>query len=75
MGIPLPAGMRLVAATRPQIITWGWGMNGALSVVGATGAVFIAMNWGFSITLSIGALTYGVAALTLLAVKPSQSIG
>jgi hypothetical protein len=75
MGIPLPAGMRLVAATRPQIIPWGWGMNGALSVVGATGAVFIAMNWGFSITLSIGALTYGVAALTLLAVKPSQSIG
>ena len=50
-------------------------MNGALSVVGATGAVFIAMNWGFSITLSIGALTYGVAALTLLAIKPSQSIG
>jgi hypothetical protein len=65
LGIPLPAGMRLVAAHRPEIIPWGWGMNGAFSVVGATVAVFVAMNWGFSITLSIAALVYGLAAATL----------
>jgi hypothetical protein len=65
LGIPLPAGMRLVAATRPDIIPWGWGMNGAFSVVGATVAVFIAMNWGFSVTLSMAALVYGAASATL----------
>jgi hypothetical protein len=65
LGTPLPAGMRLVAASKPELIPWGWGMNGALSVVGATAAIFIAMNWGFSSTLTAGALVYGVALLAV----------
>jgi hypothetical protein len=67
LGMPLPGGMRLVAADRADIIPWGWGINGAFSVVGATLAVFIAMNWGFSVTLCTAALVYGCAALTLQA--------
>lgn len=63
LGMPLPAGMRLLAERRPVLIPWGWGMNGAFSVVGATLAVFIAMNWGFSTTLLAAAAVYGVAAL------------
>src|SRR5262249_12573383 len=47
LGMPMPGGMRLVATGRADIIPWGWGINGAFSVVGATLAVFIAMNWGF----------------------------
>lgn len=62
MGIPLPAGVRLLAATQPQLVAWAWGMNGALSVLGAILAVFIAMNWGFSVTLLCGAALYAVAA-------------
>jgi hypothetical protein len=65
LGVPLPGGMRLLAASRPAIIPWGWGINGAFSVVGATFAVFLAMNWGFSATLLIGALVYAVASQTL----------
>jgi len=65
LGMPLPGGMRLVAADRADIIPWGWGMNGAFSVLGATLAVFIAMNWGFSITLCAAAAVYAVAAVTL----------
>jgi hypothetical protein len=65
LGMPLPGGMRLVAAGRADIIPWGWGINGAFSVVGATLAVFIAMNWGFSVTLMSAAVVYTVAALTL----------
>jgi hypothetical protein len=65
LGMPLPGGMRLVAADRADIIPWGWGINGAFSVVGATLAVFIAMNWGFSITLCAAAGVYAVAAVTL----------
>jgi hypothetical protein len=65
LGIPLPAGMRLVSARNPDIVPWGWGINGAFSVVGATVAVFVAMNWGFSSTLSIAALVYAAASITL----------
>lgn len=63
MGVPLPAGVRLLARTRPSLIPWAWGMNGALSVVGSTLAVFLAMNWGFSTTLLAGAAIYGAAAI------------
>jgi predicted membrane-bound spermidine synthase len=65
LGMPLPGGMRLLAERRNDLIAWGWGMNGAFSVVGATLAVFLAMNWGFSATLLIGAAVYGAAAQTL----------
>jgi len=65
LGMPLPGAMRLLATDRADIIPWGWGLNGAFSVVGATLAVFIAMNWGFSVTLYSAAVAYGVAALTL----------
>jgi hypothetical protein len=67
LGLPLPGGVRLLAGTKPDLIPWGWGINGAFSVVGATAAVFVAMNWGFSSTLSIGALVYGVAAVLIRA--------
>jgi len=65
LGMALPGGMRLLSATRQDIVAWGWGINGAFSVVGATLAVFIAMNWGFSVTLLAGALVYAGAAATL----------
>jgi hypothetical protein len=60
--MPLPGGMRVLASRRPDIVPWGWGLNGAFSVIGATLAVFIAMNWGFSITFLTGAAVYAVAA-------------
>ena len=65
LGLPLPGGMRLLANVKPDLIPWGWGMNGAFSVLGATLAVFIAMNWGFSSTLSTAALVYGVACVII----------
>jgi hypothetical protein len=65
LGMPLPGGMRLLATRRPDIIPWGWGLNGAFSVVGATLAVFIAMNWGFSTALITAAFIYATAAGTL----------
>jgi hypothetical protein len=63
LGMALPGGMRLLATQRPDIAPWGWGLNGAFSVVGATLAVFIAMNWGFSTTFLAAAAVYAVAAV------------
>ena len=65
MGMPLPAGIRLMTANHSALVPWAWGMNGALSVIGATLAVFIAMNWGFSVTLLAGAAIYLGAAVLL----------
>jgi hypothetical protein len=62
LGVPLPSGMRILSERRPALIPWGWGMNGAFSVVGATLAIFIAMNWGFSTTLIAGSAVYALAA-------------
>jgi len=49
----------------PEMLAWAWGMNGALSVVGATLAIFIAMNWGFRITLVAASCTYLLAGAAL----------
>jgi hypothetical protein len=70
LGFGLPGGMRLINAVRPEIVAWAWGMNGALSVVGATLAIFIAMNWGFTVTFLTAALVYLLAAATL-ATRPA----
>jgi len=65
LGIPMPTGLRLLQARAPHMIAWAWGINGALSVLGATVAIFIAMNWGFRVTLLTASATYlvGLAAL------------
>jgi hypothetical protein len=61
LGIPMPAGIRLLNARTPEMLTWAWGINGALSVLGSTFAIFIAMNWGFRTTLLTAATTYALA--------------
>jgi len=66
LGIPMPAGIQLLRARAPEMLTWAWGMNGALSVVGATLAIFIAMNWGFGATLAAASMVYLLALAALL---------
>ena len=54
------------------MIAWAWGMNGALSVLGATLAIFIAMNWGFRVTLLTASATYVVGLAAWLAATQRQ---
>ena len=61
LGVPMPTGLRLLAARTPQMVAWAWGMNGALSVLGATLAIFVAMNWGFRMTLLAASAVYLLA--------------
>ena len=58
LGLPMPTGLRVLSSKAPQMIPWAWGINGALSVLGATLAIFIAMNWGFNTTLLAASGTY-----------------
>jgi hypothetical protein len=66
LGIPMPTGLRMLSRQSPQMIPWAWGMNGALSVLGATLAIFIAMNWGFRVTLLAASATYLVGLSAFL---------
>jgi spermidine synthase len=72
LGIPMPTGLRMLSARAPELVAWAWGMNGALSVLGATLAIFIAMNWGFSVTLLIASGTYLIGLAALLAATKTQ---
>jgi hypothetical protein len=73
LGIPMPTGLRVLSRTAPQMVAWAWGMNGALSVVGATLAIFIAMNWGFTVALLAALATYLIAAAAFLIATRSRS--
>jgi spermidine synthase len=66
LGIPMPTGLRLLSERAPQMVAWAWGINGALSVLGATLAIFIAMNWGFQVTLLAASVTYLIGMLGFL---------
>jgi predicted membrane-bound spermidine synthase len=61
MGMPLPTGMRLLKAHRPERIPWMWGINGAFSVLGAVLAVTLGIMYGSSIAMILGILVYGVS--------------
>src|SRR5207249_11874500 len=72
LGMPMPTGLRLLGAEAPQMVPWAWGINGALSVLGATLAIFIAMNWGFRLTLLAACGTYVFGLLAFLAATQPQ---
>ncbi len=63
LGVPMPAGLRLLAAVAPGLVPWAWGVNGAAAVLGSAAAVAMAMLWGFDRTLLVGASLYLAAFL------------
>jgi hypothetical protein len=74
MGIPFPAGIRLVGQ-RPLDgrVAWVWAVNGATSVVASILAALLALTFGFSLVLALGGLCYAAAwatASSLMAPDP-----
>lgn len=61
MGMPFPLGWKWVAQAGAAARPWLWGINGALSVVGAVLATLVAIQFGFRTTMLLGWLAYGVA--------------
>jgi hypothetical protein len=56
------------------MVAWAWGINGALSVLGATLAIFIAMIWGFRVTLLAASVTYLIGCAALLSATQPKYI-
>lgn len=65
MGIPFPAGLRLLGRSSPGLIPWAWTVNGTASVLAPLLAVMVAMSAGFRGVLLIGAAAYFLAYLLL----------
>jgi spermine/spermidine synthase len=69
LGVPMPTGLRMLGRSAPDMVAWAWGMNGALSVVGATVAIFVAMNWGFAATLLTASAVYLIGLTALISIN------
>lgn len=65
MGMPFPAGLRMLEAWHKPSIRWAWSLNSAASVLGSCGAVFLALHIGFRNTLLAGAALYLLALVSL----------
>ena len=65
MGALLPSGVRVANELGRGTVAWGWGLNGAASVVGSILAMALSMNFGFTLSLVAGILVYllGMALL------------
>jgi hypothetical protein len=65
MGMPFPLALVRVAAARPALVPWAWGINGCASVLSAILAILLAMSLGFNAVVLIAIGLYVVAAATL----------
>jgi hypothetical protein len=74
MGVMVPSVVRVLAASKSPLVPWGWGVNGATSVIGTSIATIIAMYIGFTATFVVGAVFYAAAgALGLLVARLYQA--
>src|SRR5690606_7243641 len=63
MGAMIPSVIRALASSHAELVPWGWGINGATSVVGTVFATVIAIYFGFTTTFIVGAAFYLGAGL------------
>ena len=72
LGLPFPAGMRLLAP-QPYAAARAWAANGAASVAGAALAPQIAWDLGIPAVAALAAAVYAGAALAVRAVRRPHS--
>lgn len=58
LGLPFPAGLRLLAKHNENLIPWAWGINGCFSVISTALASLIVVAFGFLTVMLIAALAY-----------------
>jgi hypothetical protein len=65
MGFPFPMGLIWLEKNDSPLIPWAWAVNGCASVIAAVLAAILVLSTSFSVVLVIGALFYGLAAISL----------
>ena len=72
MGSMIPGAVRVLGARGSLLVPWGWGVNGATSVLGSVISTVVAIYGGFSAVFWLGGLCYaaaGVAGLAMARVR------
>jgi len=67
LGFPFPTGLSALSQSRPGMLPWAWGLNGALSVTGAVLGRLTAISFGFTAVLALSAALYVLALLVFRA--------
>lgn len=73
LGMPMPTAIRILAREAPEIVPWGWGVNGAASVMGSVAALALALVAGFNAALLAAAGLYVAALVIVLRVSKVRS--
>jgi hypothetical protein len=73
MGAMIPSVIRVLGAGRSALVPWGWGINGATSVIGTSIATIVAIYGGFTMTFMLGAAMYAIAGLLGMQVARSYA--
>jgi hypothetical protein len=63
MGAMIPSAVRVLGVVKSPLVPWGWGVNGAMSVIGTSIATIIAIYGGFTTTFLVGAVLYAGSGL------------
>ena len=71
MGIPFPAGIKLLGRKGKGLIPWAWAINACMSVLAPILTIMLALLTGFTAVLWIGAAAYFLAFMALRKVMKS----
>lgn len=74
MGMPMPAGMRLIRHRR-ELMLWGWAMNGALSVFASVAAIYLAIYFGIARAFAVGLAGYVLAGVLAVRLRARRDDG
>ena len=74
LGMPFPTGLAALSESRPSILPWAWGVNGALSVTGSVLTRLISTSAGFPVVLVVVAVLYLVAGV-IYASNEAREVG
>jgi len=69
LGLPWPAGMRLLRGYSAPLIPWAWAVNGCTSVIGSVLATLGCVTSGFSRVLTCGAFVYLAGWVIMLCLR------
>ena len=73
MGIPFPSGLRILKEQCPQLLPWGWAVNGFCSVLASVLCIVLSMALGFTTVLVVAAAIYAAGFLLMRAEEPASA--
>ena len=63
LGMPFPSGLRILRSRAPELLPWGWAVNGFFSVLSSILCIVLSQHLGFTNVLHIGAGIYVIGFL------------